>query len=128
MAGELVLIVEDQEENLELVCDLLQAHGYRTLGASSADEGIALAVARHPDLILLDISLSGMDGVEALHHLRSLPETAAIAVVAVTAYAMPRDADRLAKAGFDGYLTKPISIKPFLRQVEDTCARIRRKA
>ncbi len=128
MAGELVLIVEDKEENLELVRDLLQAHGYRTLEAETAEAGIALAAAHHPDLILLDIQLPGIDGMEALRRLKSVPDTAATPVVALTAYAMPRDRERLTYAGFDGYMTKPISIKPFLQQVQDACAGVRRKA
>src|SRR5215831_14458297 len=102
MARELVLIVEDKQENLELVRDLLQAHGYRTLETGTAEDGITLAAAHHPDLILLDIQLPGMDGLEALCHLRCMPDTAATPVVALTAYAMPHDRERLTNVGFDG--------------------------
>jgi CheY-like chemotaxis protein len=127
MAGELVLIVEDHQENLELVRDLLQAHGYRTLETGTAEDGLTLAATHHPDLIVLDIQLPGMDGLEALHQLRSMPDIASTPVVALTAYAMPSDRERLINAGFDGQISKPISIKPFLQMVQEFCATIRRK-
>ena len=117
MAGELILIVEDNEKNLKLVRDLLQFKGYRTLEARNAQEGIALAGAHLPDLILMDIQLPGMDGVAALGHLRADPRTASIPVVALTAFAMRDDRARFLGAGFDGYIMKPINVKEFPEQV-----------
>ena len=117
MAGELILIVEDNEKNLKLVRDLLQFKGYRTLEARNAQEGIALAGTHLPDLILMDIQLPGMDGVAALGHLRADPRTVSIPVVALTAFAMRDDRARFLGAGFDGYIMKPINVKEFPEQV-----------
>jgi len=125
MAGELVLIVEDNEKNLKLVRDLLQFKGYRTLEAGTAGEGIHLASTHRPDLILLDIQLPDMDGSTALGRLRAEASTAAIPVVALTAFAMKDDRERFLGAGFDGYLMKPINIKEFPEQVRQYCERDR---
>jgi two-component system cell cycle response regulator DivK len=125
MAGELILIVEDNEKNLKLVRDLLQFKGYRTLEAGTAGEGISLATANNPDLILMDIQLPDMDGVTALGRLRAEPSTAATRVVALTAFAMKDDEARLMEAGFDGYLVKPINIREFPEQVRQLCERSR---
>ncbi len=121
MAGELILIVEDNEKNLKLVRDLLQYRGYRTLEATTAADGIALAEQHRPALVLMDIQLPDMDGVSALRKLRASPATAALRVVAITAFAMPADRDRLLAAGFDGYLSKPIDIHDFPEQVGTYC-------
>ena len=117
MANELILIVEDNEKNRKLARDVLQFHGYRTLEAPTAEDGLALAQAHRPDLVLMDIQLPGIDGVTALERLRADPDTAAIPVVALTAFAMKDDQRRLLDAGFDGYLTKPISIRALPTQV-----------
>jgi two-component system cell cycle response regulator DivK len=122
VAGELILIVEDNDENLELVRDLLQFKGYRTLDAGTAAAGIALAAAHHPDLVLMDIQLPDDSGIAALAHLRALPGGTTIAVVAFTAFAMREDQAQLLGAGFDGYLAKPIEIHAFLHQVRQFCA------
>ena len=111
MAGELILIVEDNERNLKLLRDLLGAYGYRSLEARSAEEALVLARAEHPHLVLMDIQLPGMDGLAALRELRAEPETTSTPVIAVTAYAMNEDRDRLLSAGFDGYLEKPINVR-----------------
>ena len=121
MAGELILIVEDNEKNLKLVRDLLQFKGYRTLEAGTAGEGIALAGEHRPDLILMDIQLPDLGGDQALAHLRSDPATASIPVVALTAMAMKDDEARLLAAGFLGYLSKPISAREFPEQVHRFC-------
>jgi two-component system cell cycle response regulator DivK len=121
MAGELILIVEDDERNLVLVRDLLQVKGYRTLEATTAAEGTALAAAHHPDLVLMDIRLPGEDGVAALRRLRAAPDLASLPVVALTAFAMREDRERLLAAGFDGYLSKPIEIHTFLDEVRRYC-------
>ncbi len=117
MAGELILIVEDTEKNLKLVRDLLQFKGYRTLEARTAEEGIALARAYLPDLILMDIQLPGMDGGTALQHLMAELSTAAVPVVALTAFAMAGDRERLLDAGFKGYIAKPINVRELPEQV-----------
>ena len=124
MAGELILIVEDNEKNLKLARDVLQFRGYRTLEARTALEGVELASAHVPDLILMDIQLPDMDGVTALRRLRAEPRTAAIPVVALTAFAMKGDRERFLGAGFDGYLVKPINIKEFPEQVRQFCERV----
>ncbi len=123
MAGELILIVEDNEKNLKLVRDLLQFKGYRTLEAGRAEQGIALAEEHRPGLILMDIQLPDLDGVTALGRLRANTGTASIPVVAVTAFAMKDDRERFLKAGFDGYLVKPINIREFPEQVRQFCER-----
>jgi two-component system cell cycle response regulator DivK len=113
----LVLIVEDNEKNMKLVRDVLQVKGYRTLEAGSAEDGIALARAQTPDLVLMDIQLPGMNGIEALAVLRADPATAAIPVIAVTASVMQQDRNLITQAGFDAYIGKPINLKEFLEAV-----------
>jgi two-component system cell cycle response regulator DivK len=104
MAGELILIVEDNERNLKLARDVLQFGGYRTLEATTAEDGIALAQAERPDIILMDIQLPGIDGVTALGRLRAEPATAPIPVIALTAFAMKDDRDRFLAAYTDRLL------------------------
>ena len=123
MAGELILIVEDNAKNLKLVRDLLQFRGYRTLEASTAERGIALAGEHRPDLVLMDIQLPDLDGVSALGRLRDDPATAGLRVVALTAFAMQADRERFLTAGFDGYLVKPIDIRQLPEQVRRFCER-----
>lgn len=114
---QLILIVEDNEKNLKLARDLLRFHGFETIEATNAEDGIALAQERRPDLVLMDIQLPGMDGVSALQKLRQDTATASIPVVALTASVMKEDRERFDKAGFDGFITKPISVKAFPDQV-----------
>jgi two-component system cell cycle response regulator DivK len=114
-----VLIVEDNPRNLKLVRDLLEHAGYTTLEATTAEDGLAQARAHQPDLVLMDVQLPGMDGVQALTRLRADPATNGIPVVAVTAFAMKDDRARFAAAGFDGYLEKPISVRAFPGQVAE---------
>ena len=121
MAGELILIVEDNEKNLKLVRDVLQFKGYRTLEAETAEDGLALAQSHQPNLILMDIQLPGIDGVEALRRLKAEPRTASIPVIALTAFAMKDDRERFLSAGFDGYLDKPINVKEFPEKVRQFC-------
>ena len=125
MAGELILIVEDNDKNLKLVRDLLQVKGYRTLEAGTAEEGLALAATHLPQLILMDVQLPGMDGVTAVGRLKAEPRTAAIPVVALTAFAMKDDRERFLDAGFDDYLIKPIDVREFPEQVRRYCERAR---
>lgn len=119
----LILIIEDNERNLKLVRDVLQVKGFQTIEAGTAEEGIELAAIRKPDLILMDIQLPGMNGIEALKVLRGKPDTAAIPIVAVTASVMQQDRTLITEAGFDGYISKPINIKEFLDSVGRALAR-----
>ena len=116
----LILIVEDNEKNLKLVRDVLQVKGFATIEAGTAEDGIKLAAERKPDLILMDIQLPGMNGIDALRVLRGDPATAAIPVVAVTASVMQQDRKLITEAGFDAYVGKPINIKEFLDVVRGT--------
>jgi CheY-like chemotaxis protein len=117
MTAQLVLIVEDNPRNLKLVRDVLAHAGYRTLEAATGEDGLALAQAEHPDLVLMDVQLPGIDGLEALARLRAEPATAGIPVMAVTAFAMEEDRRRFRSAGFDGYLEKPIDVRALPGQV-----------
>jgi two-component system cell cycle response regulator DivK len=121
MGGPLILIVEDNDKNLKLARDLLQHDGFTTLEAGTAEAAITLAEQRVPDLILMDIQLPDMDGVAALGRLRSLEATSSIPVVALTAFAMASDRERLLAAGFDGYIAKPIDIHDFAGRVRQYC-------
>ena len=121
MPDEVILIIEDNPKNLKLARDVLKHNGFRTIEAENATEGIALAETQLPAVILMDIQLPDMDGVSALKRLRSQTATATIPVVALTAFAMDADRERLLAAGFDGYLVKPIDIKRFPQQVRDFC-------
>jgi len=114
---KLILIVEDNDKNLKLVRDVLQVKGYATVEAGNAEDGIALARARKPDLVLMDIQLPGMSGIDAIGVLRADPATAGIPVVAVTASVMPQDRNKITEAGFDAYVGKPINLKEFLDTV-----------
>ena len=113
----LILIVEDNDKNLKLVRDVLQVKGYATIEAVNAEDGLVLARERKPDLILMDIQLPGMNGIEALGVLRAEPATATIPVVAVTASVMAQDRNKITEAGFDAYIGKPINLKEFLDTV-----------
>jgi two-component system cell cycle response regulator DivK len=121
--AELVLIVDDNEKNVRLARDVLQFAGFRTLEASSAEQGISLAVEHLPDVILMDIRLPDMDGTDALRALRKIETTAAIPVVALTALAMKGDRERFLADGFAGYLEKPIGVREFPEQVRGFCRR-----
>jgi two-component system cell cycle response regulator DivK len=117
MAGELVLIIEDNEKNRKLVRDVLQVKGYKTIESETAEEGLKLAIDQSPALILMDIQLPGMDGITALKQLRADPKTKDIRVIAITASAMTHNRTTMLAEGFDGYQTKPISVKDFLEEV-----------
>jgi two-component system, cell cycle response regulator DivK len=122
MAGERVLVVEDNEKSLKLFRDVLQATGYSTVEARTGEDAVALARLQTPTVVLMDIQLPGIDGVEALARLRADERTASIPVLALTAQAMHGDRDRFLDAGFDGYLAKPVDLVELLRSVEEHCA------
>jgi len=113
----MILVVEDNERNLKLLRDVLEYAGYDVRVARTAEDGITLAVSEPPDLVLMDLQLPGIDGMEALRRLRESPRTADIPVVAVTAQAMKQDRERALDAGFNGYVEKPISVRAFPDQV-----------
>ena len=113
----LILIVEDNDKNLKLVRDVLQVKGYATIEAGTAEDGIRLAAERKPDLVLMDIQLPGMNGIDALKVLRADAATATIPVIAVTASVMQQDRNQITQAGFDGYIGKPLNLKEFLDAV-----------
>ena len=125
MANELILIVEDNEKNRKLVRDVLQHKGYKTLEAETGEDGVRLAQESSPALILMDIQLPGMNGIEALGRLRADPKTKKIPVIAVTASAMTHDRAKIMSAGFDGYQSKPINVKEFLVAVREMLDRPR---
>jgi CheY-like chemotaxis protein len=121
MAGEQILVVEDNAKNLTLLRDVLRATGYRTLEASTAGQALLLATEHGPALVLMDIRLPDMDGLEALRRLRVDERTASIPVLAITAQAMKGDRERFKEAGFDGYLSKPLDIDELLATVARYC-------
>jgi len=112
-----VLIVEDNPKNMKLVRDLLQHEGHRTLEADTGEGGLALALQERPDLVLMDIQLPDIDGTTVLARIREDNTLDAMPVLAVSASVMPDQQQRVVGSGFDGFIAKPISIKPFLAAV-----------
>jgi two-component system cell cycle response regulator DivK len=121
--GHLVLIVEDNEKNMKLTRDILQFHGFSTVEATTGEDGVTLARERHPAVVLMDIQLPGIDGVTALERIRGDASTARIPIVAMTASVMKEDRERFDRAGFDGFITKPIDVRAFPGQVRDAIAK-----
>ena len=113
-----ILIVEDNEKNMKLARDILQAKGYATLEAETGEEGVRVALEKIPDVVLMDIQLPGINGIEAFRQLRGDPRTAAIPVVALTASVTPTDRTQITQAGFNAFLGKPIDLKEFLATVK----------
>ena len=120
-AGAQILVVEDNDKNMKLFRAVLLAKGYRTLEATSGGEAVALAAEHSPDLVLMDIQLPDIDGVEALGRLRTDGRTASVPVLALTAQAMEGDRERFLAAGFDGYISKPVNIGEFVATVKRYC-------
>ena len=118
MANELILIIEDNEKNRRLCRDVLQVKGYKTIESETAEEGLKLALDQAPALILMDIQLPGMDGITAMKQLKADPKTQSISIIAITASAMTNNRTSMLAEGFDGYQTKPISLKDFLAEVQ----------
>ena len=114
-----ILVVEDNPKNLKLVRDVLQYCGYEVLEATSGEDGVRLAVEESPDLILMDLQLPGIDGVEALRQIRASDRTHRVPVVAVTAFAMDHDREHALDSGFSGYVEKPISVRRLPQQIRD---------
>jgi two-component system cell cycle response regulator DivK len=116
---KLILIVEDEPKNLTLLRDLLQVSGYKTIEATDGEQGVELAKSKKPDLILMDVQMPKMDGLEATRILKADATTSNIPVLALTSYAMKGDKERILEAGCDGYIAKPIDIKEFLKLVTE---------
>ena len=113
-----ILIVEDNDKNMKLARDVLQARGYQTLEAVTGEDGVRLAKERKPDLVLMDIQLPGINGIEALRQLRADASVAGTPIVAFTASVTPTDRTQISAAGFDGFLSKPINLKEFLETIK----------
>ena len=125
MANELILVVEDNDKSRKLVRDLLTFKGYEIVEAETGEEGVRLALKRHPSLVLMDIRLPGIDGIEALGRLRAEVATRGIPVMAMTASVMVGDRQRVLDSGFDAFQSKPIKIRDFLAAVEQLLERHR---
>ena len=117
MTGALILIVEDNDKNRKLVRDVLTFKGYEVIESETGEEGVRLAQERRPSLVLMDIRLPGIDGVEALRRLRAEETTRGIPVMAMTASVMSEDRQKIMAAGFDGYQSKPINVTDFVAAV-----------
>jgi two-component system cell cycle response regulator DivK len=113
-----ILIVEDNEKNMKLVRDILRHNGHATIEAPTGGEGVRLASEKKPDLILMDIQLPDIDGIEALRRIREDPALDAVAVIAVSASVMPDDQQKIVTSGFDAFVTKPINLKQFVETVK----------
>jgi CheY-like chemotaxis protein len=122
MTGNKILIIEDNQLNLELATDLLEANGFVVSSAQTAEAGLRMARELLPDLVLMDFSLPGMDGLSATKNLKADPATRHLAVVGLTAYAMKGDEEIALNAGCDGYLTKPIDTRTFVATVKNFIA------
>jgi two-component system cell cycle response regulator DivK len=121
MTSPQVLVVEDNARNMKLFCDVLEASGYRTLEATTGEQAVQLAIEHGPNLVLMDIQLPDIVGVEALARLRADERTASVPVLALTAQAMEGDRERFLAAGFDGYLSKPVNIADLVATVNRYC-------
>jgi len=121
MTGAQVLVVEDNKKNMKLFRDVLQASGYRLLEATTGERAIELAAEHQPNLVLMNIQLPDLDGVDALGRLRADARTASIPVVALTAQAMHGDRERFLDAGFDAYISKPVDVLEFVKTVKEHC-------
>ena len=114
---KMILIVEDEPKNMTLIRDLLQVSGYKTTEATDGEQGVELAKASKPDLILMDIQMPKMDGLQATRILKADTTTSNIPVLALTSYAMKGDKERVLEAGCDGYIAKPFNIQELLKEV-----------
>ena len=122
MSGHRILVVEDNTKNLKLVRDVLQFAGFEIIVATTGEDGVELAAREHPDLVLMDLQLPGIDGIEALRQIREMPDVGHVPVLAVTAFVMDEDRRRAKRAGFDGYVEKPISVRGLTDQVRAVLA------
>jgi two-component system cell cycle response regulator DivK len=119
--GEQILIVEDNERSMKLFRDVLVANGYRPIEATTGYRALELAVEQQPDLLLMDVQLPDIDGIEVLRRLRADARTASLPVLALTAQAMHGDRERFLAAGFDDYLSKPVDVRGLVETVREHC-------
>jgi two-component system, cell cycle response regulator DivK len=118
LANELILVVEDNDKNRKLVRDVLTFKGYEMIEAETGEEGVRLAQERRPSLVLMDIRLPGIDGIEALRQLRAAEATREIPIMAMTASVMTADRQKITDAGFDAFQSKPLKVSDFVAAVE----------
>ena len=121
---KLILIVEDDEKSRRLLSDVLVHQGYTVAEASNAEDGLAITRERHPELVVMDIHLPGMSGLDALHVIRGEPAIAATPIVAVTASVMGNDRERIRNAGFDGFEPKPVNLRILLETIRQLTAAV----
>ena len=121
MRSQQILVVEDNERNMKLFCGVLEASGYRTLEATTGERAVELALEHRPDLVLMDIQLPDIDGIDALDRLRADERSASMPVLALTAQAMEGDRERFLAAGFDGYVSKPVNVRDLIETVRQHC-------
>ena len=114
-----VLVIEDHEDNRRILRDLLTSAGYEPIEAVTGEEGVTLAETHHPDLILMDIQLPGLDGYEATRRIKANPALRQIPVIAVTSYALSGDEVKAKEAGCDAYVTKPFSPRALLAKIRE---------
>ncbi len=114
-----ILVIEDTEDNRQIVRDLLESAGYALIEALDGLEGVAAAEREHPDLILMDIQLPGIDGYEATRRIRAVPALATVPIIAVTSYALSGDEAKARAAGCDGYVAKPFSPRQLLAKIRE---------
>src|SRR5687767_15488474 len=122
MAGKRILVVEDHEENRRLLRDLLTSVGYELIEAATGEEGLTLAEAQVPELILMDIQLPGMDGYEVTRRIKANPALRHIPIIAVTSYALSGDETKTRDAGCDSYVAKPFSPRQLLAKINELLA------
>jgi two-component system, cell cycle response regulator DivK len=118
LANELILVVEDNDKNRKLVRDVLTFKGYEMIEAETGEEGVRLAQERRPSLVLMDLRLPGIDGIEALRQLRAAEATREIPIMAMTASVMTADRQKITDAGFDAFQSKPLKVSDFVTAVE----------
>ena len=121
-ASPLILLAEDNEANISTVSSYLKAKGYRILLAKNGQEAIALAQSQHPDVILMDIQMPGMDGLEAMQQIRRDPNLVDLPIIALTALAMTGDRDRCLAAGANDYISKPVKLKQLAATIQQLLA------
>ena len=121
MTGARIVVVEDNEKNMKLFRDVLQANGFETLEATTGEQAVELTLEHTPDLVLMDAQLPDIDGIEALRRLRADERAASIPILVLTAQAMDGDRERFLAAGFDDYISKPVDIASFVATVKKYC-------
>ncbi len=113
-----ILVVEDNEKNMYLICYIIESMGHKTIKAVTGEEGVELAAGERPDLILMDIQLPGIDGLQATQQIRASKTSSSIPIIAITSYAMAGDREKALESGCTGYIEKPINPDTFMAQVE----------